>query len=458
MKMIILGNGFDLASGLPTSYKDYFEYRVKQKSKDFDQILSLLIFSYKSQARKNYNNFKLGYDENNMRLTRMQLEKSLEDAVKDDYAKALNLYSEKVNDLVNHSINFWDIYFWIMERENYMIKDNWSDVEDKISGFLSVNDRSAKININHYPFIKDIIDFRPDSIYLLDDKYFDNIMFSANKIDRMRFMIQQFINHTNDNDDKTDLYSYFLDQLELFENNFKNYIKKILDEFVNNIRSNLNIYRNNLVKLIDGDLEDAYFLINFNYTGFSISSKEKTNISSRLTFQRNHQEISISEMNVHGRSDKRIIFGIDQTKIDATKPEYIFTKTYRKISSAEELSSFALPLKNKLDEIVFYGHSLSQADYSYFQSIFDYYEIYNSNIKLKFLYSLYGSPDQHKVIKTDKLKSVTSLVQSYGNSMNNKDNGKNLVHKLLLENRLEVKQISLDKIGMKKVPDILSSV
>lgn len=34
-------------------------------------------------------------------------------------------------------------------------------------------------------------------------------------------------------------------------------------------------------------------------------------------------------------------------------------------------------------EIKFYGHSLSEADYSYFQSIFDFYNLYdNYNVSL----------------------------------------------------------------------------
>ena len=37
-----------------------------------------------------------------------------------------------------------------------------------------------------------------------------------------------------------------------------------------------------------------------------------------------------------------------------------------------------------MDVIKFYGHSLARADYSYFQYIFDMYDLYNSNIKLIF--------------------------------------------------------------------------
>ena len=48
-------------------------------------------------------------------------------------------------------------------------------------------------------------------------------------------------------------------------------------------------------------------------------------------------------------------------------------------------------LPQTVKTIVFYGHSFAPADYSYFQSIFDYYNIYDNDITLVFYYSIYGS-------------------------------------------------------------------
>lgn len=93
-----------------------------------------------------------------------------------------------------------------------------------------------------------------------------------------------------------------------------------------------------------------------------------------------------------------------------------------------------LPSKdNQLIEIKFYGHSLNEADYSYFQSIFDYYNLYeNNNISLIFYYS-------KGYEQTDK---IYRLINTYGKTLSNKDQGKNLTHKLLLENRLKIVEIS----------------
>lgn len=42
--------------------------------------------------------------------------------------------------------------------------------------------------------------------------------------------------------------------------------------------------------------------------------------------------------------------------------------------------------QKRVDVITFIGHSLSRADYSYFETIFDKYHIYDSNTKLEFYY------------------------------------------------------------------------
>lgn len=91
------------------------------------------------------------------------------------------------------------------------------------------------------------------------------------------------------------------------------------------------------------------------------------------------------------------------------------------------------PNNNKPIEIKFYGHSLNEADYSYFQSIFDFYDLYaNNNVSLVFYYS-----EGH-----EQNDAIYRLINSYGKTLANKDQGKNLMHKLLLENRLKIVELS----------------
>ncbi len=446
MKIVIIGNGFDLASGLPTTYTAFFDYRVEQRKNEFDSISKLLYFSVKSNAKRYYDEFRRNEAiENNIRITGVKLRKRLENAINQDFVDASITYNKQIKSLIDGGINFWDIYFWVIKNE--LTDASWSSIEDNIRSFLNDKDIKRRVNVGHYPSKVKLENFKPDVGGTISEQYFEDIMSGANENQKIRILFQSFVNNHQVNYDNNSFYNFLYEQLEKFENEFKEYIKKTIDDFVNSSRTNLKIYRDNFVKLIDNDIDDVYFLINFNYTGFSISTDDKIEPSNSKKFIRNKQEITISEINVHGRCDKKVIFGIDQSEIDATSSAYIFTKTYRKMYESDEMPSLALPKKMEVDEIIFYGHSLSKADYSYFQSIFDFYDIYSSNVKLSFLYSLHGEPHSYKLIKAEKLRSITSLMQTYGHSMSNEDHGKNLVHKLLLENRLDVKEIELKKVS-----------
>lgn len=176
-----------------------------------------------------------------------------------------------------------------------------------------------------------------------------------------------------------------------------------------------------------------------------IESLETSILSFNYTspFATNH---NLSTINVHGRlNDKNIIFGIDSTVLST---KYVreninifnriqpFTKTYRKLYLSDS-TTWKLPKTPR--DIIFYGHSLSSADYSYFQSIFDYVDIYNSEVSLCFTGSLFNDSQ----LKSDRMKNevdiVHALITRYGNSFLDGSKGENLLHKLLVENRLHIR-------------------
>ena len=150
--------------------------------------------------------------------------------------------------------------------------------------------------------------------------------------------------------------------------------------------------------------------------------------------------------NVHGKlcnkpcekdcDSSSVIFGIDDGFIQSNS-QYadlrLFSKTYRKMFDTSAPMSILPSLnENSAITIKFYGHSLNEADYSYFQSIFDYYNLYGNNrVALVFYYS-------QGYEQTD---SIYRLINSYGKTLINQEQGKNLIHKLLLENRLKIVEI-----------------
>lgn len=149
------------------------------------------------------------------------------------------------------------------------------------------------------------------------------------------------------------------------------------------------------------------------------------------------------------------IFGVDNHEIFETDsaendnwddPRIIFTKSYRLIDNhVNSIRNTAF--QKKVDTIIIYGHSLNRADYSYFESIFDIYDVFNSDVKLRFYYWRgYDKKDnlseeQKKVIAKQQerkaMKNIAKLLNSYGSTLEN-EHGENIINKLVLEQRLSL--------------------
>lgn len=216
--------------------------------------------------------------------------------------------------------------------------------------------------------------------------------------------------------------SYLLmNELNKFENDFKNYlnseVKRI--EQTDDFKIKRSGLRNKL------GIDDSSFILNFNYT--SVKNDNRTNPK-------------FNEINIHGNlKDDNIIIGIDYTNCDPKdKDSILFSKTYRKLNNLSTIHKQILT--NNISEICFFGHSLGEQDYSYFQSIFDFYDIYNKNIKLNFYYTdnYVHTAKEKNEIKTKYVEAIFSMINKYGETLDNKNHGKNLLHKLMLEDRISI--------------------
>lgn len=160
--------------------------------------------------------------------------------------------------------------------------------------------------------------------------------------------------------------------------------------------------------------------------------------------------------NVHGSIDTNgfsngeIIFGIDSENIEKDRKDDEkgeedrtgFTKTFRTLflnSNRLETNIFDYPVKI----IKVYGHSLDEGDYSYFQSIFDAVDLYNNKtVYIYFYYSTDYDRKNSEQIKYDYFKKVAHLFEEYGTTIDNPYHGRNMLHRLILENRIHIKEIS----------------
>lgn len=303
---------------------------------------------------------------------------------------------EKLHNELNENLFFYYLLFCKKEQE-------WYEVETNIVSYVNN--------------IREIFEYKADIK--------DIVKYAKNHEEYKYFIIVQMLIES-ELDVKTAI-KVALEHLNLFEKDFGNYIKDVQNKLAHSLD---NILYNDKPKKI----------INFNYTTVIKNEIDKFKDIEKYPTAKNIRSIK-EVINIHGDYENPI-FGIDNQNVDESMN--IFTKTYR-ILSSDTIESFTLPSNELLETIYFFGHSLSEADYSYFQSMFDYYSIYDSKIRLIFLYSDYDGKE-----KSRQENRVVKLINDYGKTLENKDKGKNLLHKLLLENRIKIYKIEKAKELLEK--------
>lgn len=371
--LYILGNGFDLYMGMKTRYNDFF------KEKGYSSIRKKL---------------------------REKLDKEREDFQINILLKETGQFTKKISDLHQKLKDLEESVFKIIEKvENlfllYLIMSDdklvdWKDVEKQIKPYIEY---TKKVLNNIQKSAEEIA--------------YKNLKNNKNELEL--FIFRKFIDKKVD----VNIKNMELKELNKFEKEFGEYIRKlekplrqeIPDDFGNKIIKIFNKPKNELK-------ESNVNVLTFNYTDYL---KEYFGVY----------------INIHGTADNPI-FGIDFKSINENQQYIYFTKTSRVLEANIEKEKITSPLLNigETRKIVFFGHSLAEADYSYFQSIFDYYDIYNSGIELKFLYYNYSDEAKDNIHT-----SVMNLINTYGKSLDNKDKGSNLLHKLLLESRIKIVEI-----------------
>lgn len=354
-----------------------------------------------------YNDFfkEKGYSSIRKKL-REKLDKEREDFQINILLKETGQFTKKISDLPQKLKDLEESVFKIIEKvENlfllYLIMSDdklvdWKDVEKQIKPYIEY---TKKVLNNIQKSAEEIA--------------YKNLKNNKNELEL--FIFKKFIDKKVD----VSIKNMELKELNKFEKEFGEYIGKLEEPLKQKIPDD---FDNKIIKIFDkskNELKESNVsVLTFNYTDYL---KEYFNVY----------------VNIHGTADNPI-FGIDFKSITENQQYIYFTKTSRVLEANIEKEEVNSPYIVGTREIVFFGHSLAEADYSYFQSIFDYYDIYNSGIKLKFLYH------EHSVDCKEKEKmhaSVMDLINTYGKSLDNKDKGTNLLHKLLLESRIKIVEI-----------------
>lgn len=392
-QLIILGNGFDLASCLRSKYYDFYDSRYKDS-------LTYKINSYMTWIEDNDN---------------------------------INEYPEKES---LKDITIWDIIFHHFEQ----VKDKpWTDVEKTIHKYLENiyfacihKEKTNPYNtIMEYPNYKNEFVRYKAIVRLLSWKLgLDEDNYSCVDTGWTWSMEEQ-------KKFRWDVFKgQILKDLYCFEMSFANYLRGATN------RKGYKQFANSLLKAIIQRYDEngkncsmplkglKTSVLSFNYTG--LDEFDKSNTIPIVNYR-----------NVHGKlsGKERTIFGIDLDNLKQSESIsginnsslfLDFTKTFRTLKLASSYGVEKLFSKN-VDRIKFYGHGLGEADYSYFMSIFDAIDLYSNETMLIFFYNKLLENEEEK-----QFKNVSNLILKYASTLNNKDHSDNLLHKLILENRIKI--------------------
>lgn len=394
-QLIILGNGFDIQCGLKSTYKDFFNKRFKEV---FGSVNSEV--SYKDLEQQ-YNSIK-------HTISELIGKHRLHADIFSELIKRLTLDGAK-------NITRWDFY---LLATNYLLHDGdtnilWRDVETDI--YIIV---TALLTHEYNTTNKNL---RSD-----EDKNNTDIKKVENFIEDLIWLDGES-GRSEDGKYDEERAEELLKELIIFEKVFAEFIKK---QMTKHYYSNVVNILNDLYKNSDLHKEIARCsVLSFNY------SMDKNRVTGE----------SWSWNNIHGIANYKDIaspiFGIDNhdivslSKKDGVSqdPRTLFTKAYRVIDN--DIDQIQQPIDfSGIKLISFYGHSLGEADYSYFETIFDDVDLYNSNVELEFYYYIKDNPI---LDKREAIRKIENLLVNYGNQLD-QVHGENIMNKLILEKRIRI--------------------
>ena len=145
-----------------------------------------------------------------------------------------------------------------------------------------------------------------------------------------------------------------------------------------------------------------------------------------------------NSINIHGKisNSDGIIFGIDDEKIAPTQNEFIFSKVSRTldlITLSNHRKNFEELLSTSIENVVFYGHSLSIADYGYFRMIFDKY-VENPKVKFYFTFKVYEGTTEDK----ERKKLIKSISELFGKYSIDKEKNTDIFKNLIQNKRIKI--------------------
>ncbi|CAK1253399.1 AbiH family protein [Fructobacillus tropaeoli] len=381
-QLLVLGNGFDLNVGLKSSFEDYFNQRFP----------------------------------------------NMEDKSNDVNQRELIEFSE---------YNMWDIIVrFVRNYQGGVRLNNWSDLEKLLFDVMCSTDENSNNPLLKYDLIDMLCkvnerrnreSLEPDWKEPEQEDYIFKQIIRKAFVTQFKLFYPMMDGNYSYSDMGRIMATILLKELNKMEMDFSRYLSKQV-QLSSNYQFNSKIL---LEKLTGNSNLEKTNILSFNYTNpFTENNIENYRL-------------------IHGNlSDKNIIFGLGIDSIYHGNEDTI-SKFYSRFSKQSRVMDGLFKNKTqklkkwhfdnkKTNQIIFFGHSFSEADYFYFQALFDSINLYSSNTELIFVYSVYDKEIASEIENTYR-DSIEAMLISYGKSFDNQTHGRNLIQKLILENRLLVR-------------------
>ena len=317
--------------------------------------------------------------------------KSLYSSFKEENILELNFEDERINNL-----NMWDLFFAVNgPKDPKECSRRWCDVEKiMLSSFCKYDAANPDIvklalrmiSTTNWRDIYSLI-VSGGTAKTSEDRF---IMFFANE--RMKHLERH----------SSDFFNFLLDDLKRFEKNFGEFVYcQIHDSYLERINYGQQFPNYSYVEMASDTLDELCNIENL----VEIDSFNYSYI---------HKERIIELLQHINGSFENPIFGID-TIFEPDDECFVFTKTARRIDS--DMFEEAFEAKQEFDNLIVFGHSLNQADYSYFFPVFDKLLLTDSlatNVVV-FAYCIFDDNKQ-ETIKVETRRAVSNIMYAYAKS------------------------------------------
>lgn len=380
-QLIVVGNGLDLYCGLASRFADFFATRR-------DKLRSL-----EHKALKNAPGWQ-------------------------DY-------------LIGNGLTAWDIVLEQSASDQNESK-NWSDIETAIADWI-VPRKAGE-----------------DGRYIVQNRHLRRVLAFLNGV-RTEYRAQNRFSegevahflmyvYRSDSWDHSLLLDKLMVELHKLEKEFSEYLLDKVESTEGYSERHSKVFHGVVFDELEGKKRCSleHSILNFNYT------------IPGWFFRDEDFDLVDHYVNIHGDLHHETVIGIDATGHMDDPGVAQFTKTYRVMGMGSSAVKGIVHSGQGTDSgprtalMKFIGHSLNEADYSYFQSLFDTVDLYGGETRLVFYYVPHGGSDFASACNHSKkgvMSGVVRLLTKYGETLDNADHGRNLIHKLLLEGRLAVKLV-----------------